>query len=338
VLKTVIRALRDAQLIAAHSVVHSNVTFKNNCLFLNLHCDDAAYYHVRASDTYDYAREFASNLDAATRFPHFAPFPLSTGSINGISWIAYDGLRLQPVTARQLMRARPRTALHDGLLAFARETRKQTDISLAVAQDVAEVSDTFLGHTSIPMATIERLEEVRSDPLIMSLPQCMQHGDLAINNIAMADGKLTIIDWEDFGKVTVAGFDLAVLAASAMEFDPVRLSHAASAMQASRARNLAWLANAYQACGLSPTVFSRALPLYLWMFLRLRPCVTVYAMHWWRSPDRPGAPHLTGSPRRPTAASKQRVQLRQLRVPSVGIADQLARCRSKCACQIGVGR
>ena len=36
-------------------------------------------------------------------------------------------------------------------------------------------------------------------PLIEGLPRILQHGDLAVNNIAVAGGELVFFDWEDFG-------------------------------------------------------------------------------------------------------------------------------------------
>jgi hypothetical protein len=60
-------------------------------------------------------------------------------------------------------------------------------------------------------------------PLIAPLPRILQHGDLAVNNIAIADGELVFFDWEDFGLVDLVGFDLAVALLSLHNFDTAHL-------------------------------------------------------------------------------------------------------------------
>lgn len=57
------------------------------------------------------------------------------------------------------------------------------------------------------------------DEMLKSFPVIPQHGDLAINNMAKACTGLVLFDWEDYGFVTVPGFDLCVLLASGCNFD-----------------------------------------------------------------------------------------------------------------------
>ena len=59
---------------------------------------------------------------------------------------------------------------------------------------------------------------------VAALPRIHQHGDLTVNNIGIADGKLTVFDWEDFSLVDLPGFDLAVLLLSMNDFNMQRLS------------------------------------------------------------------------------------------------------------------
>lgn len=57
------------------------------------------------------------------------------------------------------------------------------------------------------------------DKILKAFPVIPQHGDLAINNMAKACTGLILFDWEDYGFVTVPGFDLCVLLVSGCNFD-----------------------------------------------------------------------------------------------------------------------
>ena len=48
-------------------------------------------------------------------------------------------------------------------------------------------------------------------PMMVPLPRILQHGDLAMTNIAISGDELVFFDWEDFGLVDIVGFDLAMV-------------------------------------------------------------------------------------------------------------------------------
>jgi phosphotransferase family enzyme len=60
--------------------------------------------------------------------------------------------------------------------------------------------------------------------LASRLPPIRQHGDFAVNNIGVRDRALVFFDWEDFGEVDLAGFDLAVLLLSINDFSFAKLA------------------------------------------------------------------------------------------------------------------
>lgn len=59
--------------------------------------------------------------------------------------------------------------------------------------------------------------------MLKKMPIIPQHSDLAINNIGKTDQGLIVFDWEDYGEVTLPGFDLCVLLASGYGFNYDRL-------------------------------------------------------------------------------------------------------------------
>lgn len=61
------------------------------------------------------------------------------------------------------------------------------------------------------------------DRMLEAFPVIPQHGDLAINNMAKACTGLILFDWEDYGFVTIPGFDLCILLVSGCNFDLSKL-------------------------------------------------------------------------------------------------------------------
>jgi hypothetical protein len=106
----------------------------------------------------------------------------------------------------------------------------------------------------------------RVESLVARLPRIPQHGDLAVNNIAIADGRLVFFDWEDFGLVDLAGFDLAVVLLSLHNFNvaSLRANLAAPTMQARLVK---------QCCtqlAIAPGQFPDLLPAYLSLFINIK--------------------------------------------------------------------
>ena len=56
------------------------------------------------------------------------------------------------------------------------------------------------------------------DRMIGTMRTIPQHGDLAINNIGKSKQGIIVFDWEDYGHITVPGFDLCVLLFSGTRF------------------------------------------------------------------------------------------------------------------------
>ena len=86
-----------------------------------------------------------------------------------------------------------------------------------------------------------------------------QHSDFYVNNVGMRDETLVILDWEDFSRKYLPGFDLALPLLSLNEFSPSRIR-----ANTSRCGPYSWILSA----GLARMEFShsllfRLLPTYL---------------------------------------------------------------------------
>jgi hypothetical protein len=160
-----------------------------------------------------------------------------------------------------------------------------TDSAVNVQDALQEASDAFDGANWRAY-----WDHIR--PLIASLPRILQHGDLAVTNIAIAGGEVVFFDWEDFGLVDVIGFDLAVALLSLHDFDAVRLRERLAAPTAEAAlvrRGCARL-------NLSTNLFLELFPVYLSLFVKVKrswgydPAVSargIAALRDWSVPDRP---------------------------------------------------
>jgi hypothetical protein len=64
-----------------------------------------------------------------------------------------------------------------------------------------------------PPCMLDRLTPSLQDDIHL-LPRNPQHGDLWTGNLGLADGRLVVFDWEDYGRLQIPGFDLHTLLAA----------------------------------------------------------------------------------------------------------------------------
>jgi hypothetical protein len=271
-LKLVEQALFDAGLVSRGVPIQTNLIFKGPILFVDALCNDGAQFHLRLSESVDFSAEYAVSLDAARRFPRNAPFPLGRGVVAEFSWIAYEGLDLRPIRPRTLVRASRGSPVFDGLIRFCLDSAKQTvDFDEAFAKNRDVISRRSEGLHGVPDSFLDQGQRLLDLATQRAVRNTMQHGDFALNNLATSGHKLIVYDWEDFGKVALAGFDIAVVLASAHDFDPSKLvRYLRRAQQDDWAGRRQILNAACGAAGVPSSTFVELMPLYLLMFLALK--------------------------------------------------------------------
>jgi hypothetical protein len=98
-----------------------------------------------------------------------------------------------------------------------------------------------------------------------------QHGDLVVDNLVFRADGVVLFDWEDFRKVSLAGFDLTTLLVSVAGFDAECLQAIRSGGRAGgRSRLACWLPDACRAVGLATDDFWELVPFHLCVFLALK--------------------------------------------------------------------
>jgi len=61
---------------------------------------------------------------------------------------------------------------------------------------------------NMPTWTVDYIDSVM-DSIYQAIPQCPQHSDLTLYNLGIHNNSLILFDWEDYGRISFAGFDIA---------------------------------------------------------------------------------------------------------------------------------
>ncbi|MBN9460776.1 MAG: hypothetical protein J0H00_06055 [Burkholderiales bacterium] len=271
-LDIVFESLKSSGLIRADARFRYNVGLTlGDVLHLAVRCEDDRYYHIRLSEQFDLAQEYASSLRAYERFPEFVPQPLAYLHHRNMQWIVTTGVRAKPVIEEDLLRLRRNSSLHRGLIGFFLRAREQAGepYSKDDAFGLIEGIDSRFSETELSNTCSRVTGSIDIDSLT-TLSHAPQHGDFSVNNLALGKLGLTVFDWEDFGRVTLQGFDLAILVSSMMRFEPMRLEELRATDGLKPNDDLGWIGDACIALGIDFGRFRKMLPLYLLQFLMLK--------------------------------------------------------------------
>lgn len=106
--------------------------------------------------------------------------------------------------------------------------------------------------------------------LVRELPNMPQHGDFVLSNLAWANDKLVVFDYEDFGRIQLPGFDVATLYLSLLDFEPDAVSQLLHAGEQQIHAQMPWMGPACANLGLTLATMRRLLPIHLTTFVSLK--------------------------------------------------------------------
>lgn len=213
---TVKRFLREHGLIGAGSAT-CNIIIGRSFVFEVLQGSEI-YITVKASKNADLQREFECQTISHAALPEYVPAPLAFGEAKGLSLLASEGVPHAKLTATAMRGAGAR--LFCGIKEYARRS----------AGTFATQQWTSAHHQELEKVLI-RLDDKKLAALLESyisrlgveqmllLPHIRQHGDLVVSNIGVTTRGMVIFDWEDFGRVELPGFDIALLLVSSLDYD-----------------------------------------------------------------------------------------------------------------------
>jgi hypothetical protein len=201
-------------------------------------------------------------------FKRFLILPLHFWREGSLSVAAYPLLKLGNVTPAHLARPAIYSQLAELFALFF--SQPTVDDSPMKAGD-EEIVEFFAGKGFPffnPLASYFRSSR---RILVQGDLVCVQHGDFAINNLAIdSQGKLLLLDWEDYGKITFPYFDLATFLFSVV-IAQNRVAEIGTWPQALCATP-GWT-TVIQTCnarGLAEDEFLRLFPFYMMLFLYLK--------------------------------------------------------------------
>lgn len=165
-------------------------------------------------------REYETLQIQARRDPSLVAAPLAFQLRDGHAFLVMADVEHAPTSIADLDIQRPGTVTLARFLVGSDEVedKRQAPPPLMLEPALALLPDDLRGK-------LTALSSLRAWTAWQStLPPRLQHSDLAINNIGRTPEGFVLFDWEDYGRIAFPGFDLAVLIASACDFDPARVN------------------------------------------------------------------------------------------------------------------
>jgi hypothetical protein len=161
-------------------------------------------------------REYETLKYLARRHAYLIAAPIAFELRHGNAFLVMEGVSHGPTSLSDLMRPLPASQkLGCFLAAVEMQDRARADMPppLSLASAVIALPESIRQKVSAVATARDwrRWEE--------ALPAAPQHSDLAINNVGRTPERFVLFDWEDYGRVTLPGFDFATLLVSACGFD-----------------------------------------------------------------------------------------------------------------------
>lgn len=224
------------------------------------------YLHMRVKGYGVLPSEYEQCLSGWRSFPEYAPKPLGRYLKNSWEVIIFPGIAHEPVLMGDI--ARNKARLIEQLVGFFEASHKGLDTGRSLESHrvfLRKLRDRAVEPTVAVLA-----EKWASVDEVDLLPHIAQHSDFVVSNLGIRNTGLVVFDWEDYGKVTLPGFDLCTAIASDARFNLARFR---TIMDGSGAGSDAYSRLVGQVCpliGLTADMFRRLVPLYLAIFLDLK--------------------------------------------------------------------
>jgi hypothetical protein len=227
----------------------------------------SSYLVIKASKSADLQREFECQATSYSALPEFVPEPIAFGASRGLFLLASQGVPHVRLTMRSVRRSADR--LSEGIGEYVRRSAAAFTHTEPCSEHPEELEKIIGDLQDLELAAVLRCHMQRLDmERLRLLPHTRQHGDLVANNIGLTRRTPVLFDWEDFGRVQLPGFDVALLLVSFLNFDAVRLKHW---FERNEPRELDGIVTtAVDHLGIGRSTLWMWLPVYLAHFLHLK--------------------------------------------------------------------
>lgn len=257
--------LREQGLAQPGAKLHADFWLKTgDYVLLKVFTARDRFLFVKISELLDLETEHAAQELAYRTIGRFVPRLHGHFRRDGCSLIISDGVTHRRAQADEILDAQGKVARD--LVEFFRlaSERGRTEAGPGLAGEIATLNDYF--SSTEHAAALARWTD---DERITTLAGTRQHCDFVVTNLGVHGQELVVFDWEDYGKLSIPGFDLCVLLLSLTQFDPHAVVSLLPQSGSVPVRN-DFVAACCNAIGLDVQLFAAMLPLYLAAFLYLK--------------------------------------------------------------------
>jgi hypothetical protein len=251
-------------LVPADRLDGCNIYIGKNLVF-HVYDKGGDFVVVKIRDTAEIEAEFAAMQLAHEVMPAHVPRPLALHRARDRHLLVIEGVAHEALASQAI--ERHGAALAEAMRRFidgARARFVAPGDSAPHSATLARLIDDLDG----PEAGVLRRVVAGLDlDALDRLPHVSQHGDLVMNNFGRAQRGMIIFDWEDFGRVTLPGFDVALLICSCLRHDMVRIRHL---FETGEPRHMGEILAHFCAGEIDRDLFRRLLPVYYGTFQDLK--------------------------------------------------------------------
>jgi hypothetical protein len=211
-LRLVEETLSDLGLVAAGRPLRYciNIT-TGESISVSAFVDDGSFFQIKSSEHVDLQPEFLAYRKAWEDFPLFVPKPLGFMVRSNWRLKVSEGVEHTALPAHEILNYDARgkglasALLHFFELGCAKAAPPDTAKLCALREHIEDHFATTRYAALVDRCLTQHWRHIET------LPQVAQHGDFVLNNIARSGRRLIIFDWEDYGRITLHGLDLATL-------------------------------------------------------------------------------------------------------------------------------
>lgn len=260
--------LKKYGLIAGDARYSYNIYRRGEIVYF-LFFENGDQFAVKISEVKSLKKEYESTREAFNTLKHhlLVPEPLIYFDESGVSSIISRGIRFAPVSMGLIHRyPKVFTAGINEYIDRSREKFKVSAQKETHSDMVDKLAASFSGCAISTM--LQEWLSLFGDEKLNSIEHVKQHGDFAVTNIGISSSHLSIIDWEDFGSLTLPGIDILMLCASFLDMEEAKVERL---LYQKEPHNLSELINYFCAVyGLQYELFLELAPLYFTNFLYLK--------------------------------------------------------------------
>jgi hypothetical protein len=218
--------------------------------------EGSAFFLVKVGLRSDLRREAEGLEIGHEAFPRGVPQVLGRAVHRSFPTLVTTGIAFEPLGAR---------AMRDPAPWLVRELAAYFEVSMRAFRCAGarmhsdRLREAFASPWARSVSTdgLAYVDSIERD--VDRLATVRQHGDFYVDNLGVRERSLVILDWEDFGRECLPGFDLAQLLLSMNAFDVGRLRE-----HTRPGGRHAWLlAAGCTATGVAPDLFLKLLPAYV---------------------------------------------------------------------------